>query len=79
MKTTAFRNAVGTSIVRGTLIQSVDILRDGAQATTVSIAGAGRGHGVGLCQWGARGLAADGASAQAIVQFYFPGTALGRA
>jgi stage II sporulation protein D (peptidoglycan lytic transglycosylase) len=81
MKTTAFRNAIGPSIVRGTLIATVNLLRAGGNAspTTVSIAGRGRGHGVGLCQWGARGMATDGAGMEAILQFYFPGTSIGRA
>jgi stage II sporulation protein D len=40
--------------------------------------GRGRGHGVGLCQWGARGLALSGQSAPAIVGYYYPGTRLSR-
>ncbi|MCH8243313.1 MAG: SpoIID/LytB domain-containing protein [Planctomycetes bacterium] len=40
--------------------------------------GRGRGHGVGLCQWGARGLALSGQSAAAIVGYYYPGTRLSR-
>lgn len=38
--------------------------------------GAGRGHGVGLCQHGARGMALDGHSCEAIVRHYFSGAAL---
>lgn len=34
--------------------------------------GQGLGHGVGLCQWGAKGLAAQGASASDILKRYFP-------
>ncbi len=34
--------------------------------------GRGFGHGVGLCQWGARGLARLGRSAEEILSFYFP-------
>lgn len=81
MKVTAFRNAVGPSVVRGTLIEAVNLLRTtGAPSpATVSIAGRGRGHGVGLCQWGARGMATEGWTVAQILPFYFPGTALGRA
>jgi stage II sporulation protein D len=43
------------------------------------VVGFGHGHGVGFCQWGARSAAARGMSASDIVQFYFPGTDLGRA
>lgn len=35
--------------------------------------GAGWGHGVGLCQHGARGLAAQGAGYRQILAFYYPG------
>jgi peptidoglycan hydrolase-like amidase len=31
-----------------------------------------------MCQWGARGMAAAGASSREIIAFYFPATALGR-
>ena len=36
------------------------------------ISGAGFGHGVGLSQFGARALAAEGWSAGEILDFYFP-------
>jgi len=42
----------------------------------VVFSGAGRGHGVGLCQRGAAALAADGMSFQAILAHYFPGVTL---
>ena len=40
------------------------------------IEGRGLGHGVGLCQWGAARLAAEGATAEEIVRYYFPGADL---
>jgi len=73
MKGPAFRTALGTALVRSTLILSVRVERP----DTVAIAGAGHGHGAGLCQWGARFMAQDGADAREIVSFYFPGTVLG--
>ena len=36
----------------------------------------GFGHGVGLCQYGADGMAAEGAHFTAILQHYYPGTQL---
>ncbi len=42
------------------------------------ISGAGWGHGVGMCQWGAVGRARAGQSASAIVAAYFPGTRIER-
>jgi stage II sporulation protein D len=41
-------------------------------------AGAGWGHGVGLCQWGAVGRARAGQNYESIVTTYFPGTTLAR-
>ncbi|HEY9722098.1 MAG TPA: SpoIID/LytB domain-containing protein [Oscillatoriaceae cyanobacterium] len=41
--------------------------------------GRGLGHGVGLCQWGARGRALAGESVARILAAYFPGTTLSRA
>ena len=35
--------------------------------------GRGNGHGVGLCQWGARGMATAGYSYRQILGFYYPG------
>ena len=78
VKTTVFRTTLGTSLVRSTLLQDVSLDRGPDGPTRVTISGAGRGHGVGLCQWGARGMAQDGADATQIVQFYFPQTTLGK-
>jgi len=39
----------------------------------VQFTGRGAGHGVGLCQWGAKELAEKGYSAEAIVRYYYPG------
>jgi stage II sporulation protein D len=38
------------------------------------IGGRGWGHGVGLCQCGAQGLAKRGSTYQAILQHYYPGS-----
>lgn len=42
------------------------------------LAGRGYGHGVGLCQYGAEGMARQGHSAQAILSYYYPGSKLVR-
>jgi stage II sporulation protein D len=39
--------------------------------------GRGYGHGVGMCQWGAKGMAEQGHTARQILGFYYPGTTLG--
>ncbi len=68
-----FRRALGFDVVRSLWLRAVRI--DAAQAEPrLVIEGAGRGHGVGLCQWGARYFAASGASAPDILAWYFPGT-----
>ena len=38
--------------------------------------GRGHGHGVGFCQWGARGQGLAGKTAAEIVRHYYPGTEL---
>ena len=43
-------------------------------ATSFTFHGAGWGHGVGLSQYGAEGMAAGGASTPAILQHYYAGT-----
>jgi stage II sporulation protein D len=70
------RNALGPTLLRSTFVRAAQL---DARGERVSFAGTGRGHGVGLCQWGARTLGERGRAAAEIVAFYFPGTALGRA
>ena len=41
--------------------------------------GRGHGHGVGLCQWGARGMAEAGSGPLAILRHYYPGRRSGPA
>lgn len=43
---------------------------------TVRVEGRGHGHGVGLCQWGSRGLALQGMSSRQILRHYYPGCAV---
>jgi stage II sporulation protein D len=69
----AFRRAVGSRVLPSLLIERLE--RDAA-AGQISVAGGGLGHGVGLCQWGARGMALDGRAAPEIVTYYFPGAVL---
>ena len=72
----ALRRADGNSILRSTLFD-LDIERDRNQwITSITIRGAGNGHGIGFCQWGAIGRAKKGFLAEEILQAYFPGTVL---
>jgi stage II sporulation protein D len=50
----------------------------GGAVTRLVAAGAGAGHGVGLCQWGAIGRARAGQGYRDIVRTYYPGTTVDR-
>jgi len=73
--TRAFRSAAGGAVVRSTFLREATLV---AHGESVSVAGTGRGHGVGLCQWGAHAMAANGARPDEILAFYFPGTGFGQ-
>src|SRR4029077_4570475 len=47
-------------------------------STTSAIRGHGYGHGVGMGQWGAYGMAKGGARYDKILGFYYPSTQLGQ-
>jgi stage II sporulation protein D len=53
--------------------------REGGRLRSLIADGAGAGHGVGFCQWGAVGRARAGQGAPTIVAAYFPGTEISRA
>ncbi|MBS1955712.1 MAG: SpoIID/LytB domain-containing protein [Cyanobacteria bacterium SZAS-4] len=46
------------------------------KADQIEVQSTGAGHGVGMCQWGAAGMAAKGKGYEDILKFYFPGTAI---
>ncbi|MEO7042952.1 MAG: SpoIID/LytB domain-containing protein [Gemmatimonadaceae bacterium] len=48
------------------------------QLTSLTIHGAGNGHGVGMDQWGAIARARAGQDALSILRTYYPGTTIGR-
>ncbi len=74
IKAADVRRAIGSRVIPSLLVRRADY---DSTAQTATIEGAGLGHGVGFCQWGARGLAKTGANAAAILAFYFPGTTIG--
>ena len=67
------------AILRSTLFK-IDVRRHPVtgRAMEVLASGAGSGHGVGLCQTGALGMARAGARAEEILQHYYPHIALER-
>jgi stage II sporulation protein D len=46
------------------------------EAGEVILLGTGEGHGIGLCQRGAKAMAEGGATFREIISHYFPNTAL---
>jgi stage II sporulation protein D len=65
-----FRRLLGYSNLKSTIF-SVNEGED-----LVTFYGRGFGHGVGMCQWGARGLALKGAKYDEILNYYYPQTTL---
>ncbi len=65
------------AILRSNLFK-VDVRRDPATGRTLAIvaSGAGSGHGVGLCQTGALGMARTGKNAAEILEHYYTGVEL---
>ncbi len=69
----ALRLALGSDKMRSTLLTGIRV-EDGHLVMT----GKGYGHGVGMCQWGARLLAEQGKSPEEIIKFYFQGVEIKR-
>ena len=67
-----FREALGFENLRSTDF-TLKIKGD-----SVSLAGSGGGHGVGMCQWGAKGMAEEGKSYIDILKWYYPGVTIKR-
>jgi len=63
-----FRKAAGYTRVRS-LMMEIDAAPDGWRIT-----GRGYGHGVGMCQYGANGMAKAGHGFREILARYYPGT-----
>jgi stage II sporulation protein D len=66
-----FRRMIGYDTFKSTLFA---VVVDGDVAR---FSGRGYGHGVGMCQWGAKGMAEQGYSATQILEYFYPGTTLG--
>ncbi len=64
------RQVLGGRAIRSTLFE-VEV-----EGEWVRFMGSGSGHGVGLCQWGARELALRGRGVNQILEHYYPGTRL---
>lgn len=60
------RLGLGSTEMRSNFLEELSVA-DGM----LRMSGSGFGHGVGLCQWGARALAEDGRSAEEIVHYFY--------
>lgn len=60
------RLALGSEKVRSMLLTSAKV-----QGGNLVLEGKGFGHGVGVCQWGAKKMAEDGKSTEEIIKFYY--------
>ena len=66
-----FRRMIGYETVKSTLFA---VAVDGSVA---HFSGRGYGHGVGMSQWGAKGMAEQAYKAEQILEYYYPGATLG--
>ncbi|MBF0506929.1 MAG: SpoIID/LytB domain-containing protein [Nitrospirae bacterium] len=66
-----FRKNIGWDQLPSTMITSLD--RDG---NVYVFEGKGYGHGVGMCQWSALGMAKEGKDYREILSFFYPGTTI---
>ncbi len=62
----ALRLGLGSTEMRSNFLEELSVA-DGM----VKMSGTGFGHGVGLCQWGARAMAEDGRSPEEIIQYFY--------
>ncbi len=67
-----FRKLAGYSVIRSTDFEV------GESDDGFDFRGNGYGHGVGLCQWGAKQMAEHGLSYREILLYYYPGVGLGK-
>lgn len=68
----ALRRTLGYSVLKSTRF----VVHD--EPGLFRFQGSGSGHGVGLCQWGAKGMADRGFAYRQILDHYYPGTSLER-
>lgn len=65
---TKFRQLIGYGTIKSTMFELE------VKGSNVIFSGSGSGHGVGMCQWGAKGMAEEGRSYRQILDHYYPGT-----
>ncbi|GMT42079.1 MAG: cell division protein [bacterium] len=70
IKAADFRKMIGYKKIKSTYFS----LR--RRGNRITFKGRGYGHGVGLCQWGAKGMAEKNFNYESILQYYYPGAGL---
>jgi stage II sporulation protein D len=73
-----WRARIGATLLPSSAIQNAVPVAGSVIDASLKLSGRGRGHGVGLCQVGARHEASRGASAAQILARYFPGARIQR-
>jgi stage II sporulation protein D len=74
----ALRRPGGSAILRSSLFKIGVARGSGGAAARVIATGAGNGHGIGLCQWGALGMSRAGKGYREILRHYYRSTTLVR-
>jgi stage II sporulation protein D len=74
------RRVIMLDVQKGRILPStlfdVEVVASGGRAGRVSFIGGGNGHGVGMCQHGAIGMARQGYTYHMILGHYYPGSAV---
>ncbi len=70
-----FRMALGSRYLKSLLFQMKS--QQQGKRTLVVFQGKGYGHGVGMCQWGAKEMADSGKNAEAILKYYYKDIEIG--
>lgn len=73
IKATKLRQILGYMVFRSTWFEAEK------KGPDIIFKGRGYGHGVGMCQWGAKGMAEAGHSYKEILEFYYPGSEIVKA
>ena len=85
VQTVTVTGSSGSRVISGTkfrlfagqhLVKSLRIATLALHGDRIDVSGSGFGHGVGLCQYGARGMALAGYDASDILRFYYQGALL---
>lgn len=71
VKATALRRIFGYQNIKSTWFEAA------LKRNEILFTGRGYGHGVGLCQWGAKGMAEDGNGYREILKSYYPDAEVG--